>query len=189
MNALRALFRKGAKLKRRPLTVNQSYIGEVINPITDGRLQMSLSSQGLAKKLGLSKQYMSRAEQGTYSSLNPALQKWVSNVLNISPESVRQRYVKFQQTQRRATVERIDPHHLKANGSEAPYITFERWRSGYWTSPMQFANAFCVHPDSVQKYEEGIQKMMPIQIRNALEEVNLLDPSWETRALSARLTP
>lgn len=171
------------------MTVNQSYAGEVINPITDGRLHMSLSSQGLAKKLGLSKQYMSRAEQGTYSSLNPALQKWVSNALNISPESVRQRYVKFQQAQRRATAERIDPHILKVNGSEALHITFERWRSGYFPSPMAFATAFCVHPDSVQKYEEGIQKSMPIQIKNALEEVNLIDQAWERRALSARLTP
>lgn len=171
------------------MAVNQSYAGEIINPITDGRLHMSMSSQGLAKKLGLSKQYMSRAEQGTYSSLNPALQKWVSNALNISPESVRQRYVKFQQAQRRATKDRTNPHVLRRNGSEAAHLTFERWRSGYWTSPMQFATAFCVHPDSVQKYEEGIQKMMPAQIKNALEEVNLLDPSWEAKALSARLTP
>ena len=169
------------------MAATNSFSGEVINPITDARLGLSMSGPMLAKRLGLSRQYLSRAEQGTYSSLNPALITWVSNALNIHPEAIRQRYALFQKATRRATVERISPHPLRRNGSEAPHLTFERWRSGYWTSPVQFSVAFCVHPDSVQKYEEGIQKTMPRQILEALQETKLLDPAWEDEATGARL--
>lgn len=140
---------------------------------------MSLSGPALAKRLGLSRQYLNRAEQGTYTSLNPALLKWVSNALRIDVTSVKKRYLIFQQATRQATIEKVDPHKLVRHNSQPSHKLFEQWRNGYWTSPTQFAVAFCVHPDSVQKYEEGIQKTMPGQIRNALEEVNLLDKNFE----------
>lgn len=143
---------------------------------------MSYSSAALAKRLGLSKQYLSRAEQGTYSNINPALTKWVSEALQISSKAVHHRYVQFQQATRISTIERIAPDKLEriAEGDEKKpgHELFERWRNDYWTSPMQFAVAFCVHPDSVQKYEEGIQKQMPGQIRLALLEAKLIDESW-----------
>lgn len=140
---------------------------------------MAMSANALAKRLGLSRQYISKAEYGIYTNLNPALSKWISNALNWNKESVHRRYVAYQKATREMTVEVYEPHILKPNGNEPAGITFERWRSGYWTSPMQFAIAFCVHPDGVGKYEEGIQKTMPEPIRSALEEVNLIDPSWE----------
>lgn len=55
-------------------------------------------------------------------------------------------------------------------------------------SPLAFAVALCLHPDSVQKYEEGIQRGMPNQIRIALKQVKLLDPSWGTGATGGSLT-
>lgn len=167
-----------------------------MNPITDARIGVSMSGPGLAKKLGLSRQYVNRAEQGTYSSLNPELVRWVGVTLSIDTRSVIRRYNIFQKATREATVEKIEPHKLERSGNEPGHVLFERWRSGYWTSPTQFAVAFCVHPDSVQKYEEGIQKTMPGQIQNALREVNLLADNFEKfdrgasegRALSSRLT-
>lgn len=166
------------------MAVSQSFTGEIINPIIDARLAMSHSGPSLAKRLGLSRQYISRAEQGTYSNLNPALLRWVSNASNISPEAVTRRYVLFQKAQRRATLEKVAPHKLERHGSlELGHKLFERWRSGYWTSPTQFSVAFCVHPDSVQKYEEGIQKSMPKQIKEALLEVELIDESWRDELL------
>lgn len=159
--------------------VGNSFIGEIPNPITDARLEKSMSGPALAKRLGLSRQYLSRAEQGTYASLNPALQRWVSNALNIHPDAVKQRYVAFQKKQRLETFDRIQPHRLERHDShESGSTLFERWREGYWTSPTQFAIAFCVHPDTVQKYEEGIQKKMPGDIFRALLEVNLIDANW-----------
>jgi transcriptional regulator with XRE-family HTH domain len=172
------------------LAVRMSFTGDIANPITDARLEQSFSGPALAKRLGLSRQYLNRAEQGTYTSLNPSLKRWVSNALNISPESVHQRYVQFQKAQRRATTERVDPVKLerRSGDNEPGYIIFERWRNGYWTSPTQFSIAFCVHPDAVQKYEEGIQKRMPEQIRNALEESKLLDPGWSDHPTGASLS-
>lgn len=156
-----------------------SFIGEIANPITDARLEKNFSMPALAKRLGLSRQYLSRAEQGTYASLNPALQRWVANALNIHPDAVKQRYVAFQKRKRLETLETTAPHKLERHQSnEAGNVLFERWREGYWTSPTQFAQAFCVHPDTVQKYEEGIQKKMPGDIFRALSEVNLIDANW-----------
>lgn len=165
----------------------RSFTSDAINPVIEARLEMSLSANALAKRLGLSRQYMSRAEQGTYSSLNPALLKWVANAQSVHVRDVVKAYENFQAATRRATVEKYEPHPLKRNGSEAPHLTFERWRSGYFTSSTQFSVAFCVHPDSVQKYEDGQQTSMPRQIKEALKEVNLLDPSWEVEATDGRL--
>jgi transcriptional regulator with XRE-family HTH domain len=161
------------------MAVNQSYVGTYTNPIVEARLALSLSSSALGKKLGLSKQYLSRAEQGTYSSLNPALLRWVSNAMGWTNESTLRRYVEFQKLKRQATVDEIAPHRLTRQNSSTPgNKLFEHWRSGYWVSPMAFANDFCVHPDLVSKYEDGIQKTMPKQIREILLKHNLLDPEW-----------
>jgi transcriptional regulator with XRE-family HTH domain len=166
------------------LTVGNFVSGTVVNPITDARLTMSMSGPALAKRLGLSRQYLNRAEQGTYTSLNPALVRWVSNALNISPGAVSDRYGKFQAATRRETVQKFNPHKLERHESSEPGGTiFERWRT-----------AFCVHPDTVQKYEEGVQKKMPKDIFRALTQVNLIDADWsdekqsdETGAQRARL--
>lgn len=95
--------------------------------------------------------------------------------------STEKRYREFQKAQRRATLERYDPHKLeRRDGNNSPgAVIFEKWRSGYWNSPVAFAVAFCVHPDSVTKYEEGILKTMPKQIREALDEVGLLQMNWQ----------
>jgi transcriptional regulator with XRE-family HTH domain len=161
------------------LAINQSFTGKITNPVTEARLAMALSGPALAKRLGLSRQYLSRAEQGTYSSLNPALLRWVSNAMHWTATSTERRYEQFQRAQRRATREKIEPHKLERHDSKSPGgVIFERWRSGYWNSPTAFAIAFCVHPDLVTKYEEGIAKAMPKQIRQALAEVNLIEMNW-----------
>jgi transcriptional regulator with XRE-family HTH domain len=161
------------------LAVNQSYVGSYTNPIVEARLALALSSSALGKRLGLSKQYLSRAEQGTYSSLNPALLRWVANAMGWTPQSTLQRYVEFQKLKRQMTVEEIRPHKLiRQNDATPGNKLFENWRSGYWPSPMAFANDFCVHPDLVSKYEDGIQKTMPKQIREILEKYDLIDSNW-----------
>lgn len=156
-----------------------SFAGRFANPVADARLAQSMSGPALAKRLGLSRQYISRVEQGTYSKLNPALQKWTAEALNINLAAVSHRYEVFQKASRIATKERFNPHKLERHGSSLPgHVIFERWRSGYWTSPVQFAVAFCVHPDMVQKYEENIVNKMPQQVFEALLEVKLIDNNW-----------
>lgn len=173
------------------MAANSFSVGDIINPVTDARLNMSLSGPALAKRLGLSRQYLNRAEQGTYAKLNPALLKWVANALSVETRSVERMYEKFQKATRHASMEKWEPHKLVRSGNEPGYVLFERWRSGYFTSPTQFAVAFCVHPDAVQKYEEGIQRTMPKQIVEALEEVDLIDAktfeSWTPLPSRVRL--
>lgn len=170
------------------MAITGGFAGDIANPIIQARTEMSMSANALAKRLGLSRQYISKAEQGIYTNLNPALIKWIGNALSWSKGSVERRYIDYQRATREMTVETFEPHLLKPNGNEPSGVTFERWRSGYWTSPMQFAIAFCVHPDNVGKYEDGIYKKMPETIRKALEQVNLIDPAWETEATRAPLS-
>lgn len=161
------------------MAINQSFTGDITNPIVQARIDMAISANALARRLGLSKQYLSRAEQGTYSSLNPALLRWISNALNFTPEAVVQRYVLFQKATRRAAVEKIEPARLERKSETPGNELFERWRSGYWSSPIQFATDFCIHPDLIQKYEEGITKSMPKQLKAVLIENGILDSNWQ----------
>lgn len=183
------------KQKGRDLTTKISFTGKLANPVTDARLMNSMSGPMLAKRLGLSRQYVNRAEQGTYTSLNPALLRWVSNALSITVGGVEKRYIQFQKASRQATVEKVNPHKLIRNpGNLDPGgLLFERWRSGYWPSPTAFAVAFCVHSDLVSKYEEGITKTIPKQIKEALLENQLIDENWidepsKGEALSGRVS-
>lgn len=43
---------------------------------------------------------------------------------------------------------------------------------------MAFANAFCIHPETVRAYEEGIRPEMPMGIRNVLNAFDLLETNW-----------
>lgn len=144
-----------------------------------------MSGPALAKRLGLSRQYISKAEQGIYSSLNPALLRWCAQQNGFNVASVAKRYRKFQNAKRRETLLKVGPHKLTLRPDFEPEgQSFERWRSGYWTSPGQFSVAFCIHPDLVEKFEEGITKTMPKQLREILEANGLL----EGEALSGPVT-
>jgi transcriptional regulator with XRE-family HTH domain len=162
------------------LATRISFTGSVANPITDARIQMSISMPALAKRLGLSRQYVSKAEQGTYSSLNPALLRWTSNALSVTVNNVEKRYRMFQKVTRAATIEKVDPAKLvRRPGDDSPGgVIFERWRSGYWTSPTAFSTALCVHPDLIAKYEDGITKSIPKLVKEVLLEHNLIDANW-----------
>jgi transcriptional regulator with XRE-family HTH domain len=154
-----------------------------VNPIIDARIEKAYSAAALAKQLGLSKQYLSKAEQGTYSSLNPSLIRWVGRALQISEEDVAKRYAQFQDAKRRSTIENVEPHKLtRTDGNNLPgCLLFEQWRAGYWPSVFAFSQAFCVHPEMVRKYEEGITPEMPKQIRDILTDANLMDEDWEEK--------
>lgn len=149
------------------------------NPIVEARIESGISVTSLAKKIGVSKQYVSRAEHGTYSSLNNDLVRFASAKLNIKPGEFIRRYKTFQNATRIATASEISPQMLARRGSFAPgNEIFATWRSGYWHSVISFCNAFCVHPEIVRAYEEGIRSDMPAAIKEILTEVGLLDPNW-----------
>lgn len=162
------------------MVINASFIGSLANPIIDARMQVGINSNALAKKLGLSRQYISQAELGIYSSLNPALLRWVSNALDLHKQTVEQKYVLFQKAKRKATIEKFEPNVLRRpeNTITPGHTLFANWRSHYWPSAVAFAKDFCIHPEIVSNYEEGLRPEMPILLKRILAESNLIEPNW-----------
>lgn len=149
------------------------------NPIVEARHLSGLSLDRLGKRLSLSKQYISRAEQATYSGLNPALVSWAAENLGVSKGAVMQRYFEFQKLVRSSTKDNVNPSLLARRGSKLPgHVIFTSWREMYWVSPTSFSNALCVHPESVKTYEEGMISAMPDQLIKALRSMGMIDPNW-----------
>lgn len=149
------------------------------NPVSRARTFEGYSLERLGKKLGVSKQYLSRAEHGTYSGLNRNLARWVANVLDIPVREVDRQYNSFQSEKRRVTATNLKPQMLARRGSNEPgHVIFARWRAGYWPTVIAFCRDLCVHPASVENYEDGIIALMPAQLLDALREAKLLDPNW-----------
>lgn len=149
------------------------------NPIADARHECGVSLQHLGKRVGLSRQYLSRAEQGTYSGLNKDLVNFASKQLGISVREVVRRYEAFQVMTRKFTADSLRPAPLQRGNSLDPgYVIFERWRSGYWNTATAFSNGFCVHPEIVRNYEDGQLPGIPDPVKLALRSVGLMDPHW-----------
>lgn len=150
------------------------------NPVSRARSFEGYSLERLGKLLGVSKQYLSRAEHGTYSGINRNLARWTAGVLDISVHEVDRQYSSFQSAKRRRTAQNLQPQILARRGSnEAGHVIFSRWRAGYWPTIIAFCKDMCVHPSSVENYEEGITPVMPVQLVDAMREAKLLDPNWE----------
>lgn len=155
------------------------------NPIVEARHLSGLSLDRLGRRLSLSKQYLSRAEQATYSGLNPALVKWAADNIGVTGGEIMKRYFKFQKTVRDDTRLNVNPQLLARRGSKLPgHIVFSNWRELYWQSPTAFSNAMCVHPESVRNYEDGAISSMPEQLRKALNSIGAIDPNWTETAVS-----
>lgn len=160
------------------------YVDDIVNPILEARLNDGYSLKRLGKRLGISAQYISRAEHATYSDLNNSLVGYASDTLNIPVMAVMNRYRNFQNETRKRTANNIKPKKLRrGNHGAFGHVLFAEWRSIYWPSPVAFSNAFCVHPDVVTMYEDGIRTTMPDQVKRALESVALLDDDWSEKPI------
>jgi len=153
-------------------------------------MENGFSVTTLAKRLGVSKQYISRAEHGTYSSLNDNLVKYVAEQLDIKPGVFVNRYKEFQVATRNATVENINPSPLRRTSTAPGNVIFSAWRSGYWNTITSFCNAFCIHPEIIRAYEDGIRDEMPASLKSILTSLGLLDSGWtDEKARNQPLPP
>lgn len=167
-----------------------SLLGDTANPIVEARLQAGYSLRRLGKRLGISAQYISRAEQGTYANLNDNLVEFVCAELDIDGRLLANRYMTFQRNQRKRTASTIAPEKLSRNDSpDRGHVIFTRWREQYWPSHVMFAIAFCLHPEVVRGYEDGARSSMPNTILVALNSVDLIDKSWREVATNAMVEP
>jgi transcriptional regulator with XRE-family HTH domain len=174
-----------------------------MNPITEARMSAALSKQEFSRRLRLSRTFILRAEEGCYSNPGSKLIQFSTNELKISIGEFNRRYAKFQRDTRIRRTENIEPLQivnqvvartpvglvrgiyevdLEINSDDIKTVQlneeFKKWRESYWTSYVGFCQALCVHPASVENYEEGRYDFMPRLIVDALSEVSLLDSSF-----------
>lgn len=181
-----------------------------MNPITAARVSAGLSKQKFSQTLHLSRTFILRAEEGCYSNPGSTIVNFSTKTLGISKAEFMRQYTRFQSFTRKRAIEAIagiEPLAIEnlTNFSTLPPVekikssendleisskdidkvythrVFKQWREGYWSTYVQFAKALCVHPASVENYENGDYKSMPELMIDALDEVNLFDSSFNPR--------
>jgi transcriptional regulator with XRE-family HTH domain len=170
-----------------------------MNPITYARYLSSISSTRLAKDLSVSRQYLSRLEQGLYDKPNNEVVQWTATTINrhldkpVTAEMIEQLYREWQWQQRESTKLNkallpvaITDHDLVAQPSFREHGViyyhqiFKQWRSDYWNTAHAFCVDMCLHPSPVADYEEGETITMPNQLKKVLTEMHLIGTGFKT---------
>lgn len=165
-----------------------------MNPISYARYLDGDSTTALSRRLGVSRQYISRLEQGLYDKPSDTLLRWACEVLSrekgkkVSKEAIEQLYREWQWTKREsAKINRtLRPVAItefdRIRQPEVIYYhtVFSDWRTLYWTTPHAFCVDMCLHPSPVTDYEEGITSSMPKNLVNVLTRLDLLGEGFKT---------
>jgi transcriptional regulator with XRE-family HTH domain len=172
-----------------------------MNPISYARYLSTYSStSALARELGVSRQYLSRIEQGIYDKPNQELLEWAATTINkasgkdFEASDVEQLYREWQWQKRESaklnkalrpvTVTEYDLVKQRAiNGTDAIvyyYRIFTQWRSDYWLTSHAFCVDMCLHPSPVAEYEEGKTHTMPNTLKKVLIELELIGEGFKT---------
>lgn len=167
-----------------------------MNPITYSRNQSLLSTTALARQLEVSRQYLTRLEQGLYDKPNKNVMNWVVEQfnkdpdLNVTVDQVIQTYKDWQSHKRRDTKieKKIEPLEVISNQSTPdqglPIVYYHRifreWRCKYWETVHSFCVEMCLHPSPINNYEEGLIASMPENLRLALKDLDLIGEGFKT---------
>lgn len=165
-----------------------------MNPISYARNLSSYSTTSLAKNLSVSRQYISRLEQGLYDKPNKVLLNWTADTINkslekeVTPENVEQLYKEWQVEKRRGT--KADKSLRPCSVTEFDRVRqpkimyyhkiFRQWRSDYWNTAHSFCVDMCLHPSPVVDYEEGNTHTMPTGLREVLQSLGLIGDGFKT---------
>lgn len=167
-----------------------------MNPITYARITAHISKQEFPRKLGVSRTYTIRSEQGCYVKPNEKISNFACATLGIDYKDFMKQYQEFQNEQRAIAINQrdIEPIRFIREGYSpvessviSPEVTtyymhseFSNWRKKYYTSLITFSSSLCLHPTSVELYEKGHYRTLPGQIRDVLTRFKLigdLDPT------------
>jgi transcriptional regulator with XRE-family HTH domain len=175
-----------------------------MNPVTYARyLAGNISTSALSRRLNVSRQYISRLEQGLYDKPNQQLLDWTVSALNrnrgadkkpVSHAAVEQLYKEWQWQKRESckmnrlvrpvevTEHQLARQKAKNRGSDIIYYhqIFVDWRSDYWTTTHAFCVDMCLHPSPVVDYEEGHTHTMPNSLKKVMTQLNLLGEGFKT---------
>lgn len=171
-----------------------------MNPVTYARMTANLSKLELGRQLQISRTFIIRAEQGCYVDPGKKLIKFSCNRLNVDRADLMERYESFQFQKRTDEVSNRSllklrcpfPVEKSFKNSDQGVTTdtsglieiynhevFKKWREDYYNTIIGFSGSMCVHPSSVEQYENGKLQSMPNQLRDALESMNLIDHSFD----------
>lgn len=176
-----------------------------MNPITFARIDAGYSKLEFARVMRLSRTFILRAEDGCFRNPGAKLTNFSCKQMGISITEFKKLLNQFQKDKRAKSAEDIEPIQivnrvksadltpvglLSVDISEVDlenskiktiymHQAFKNWREGYWNSVTNFSSSMCVHPASASTYEDGGYEVMPILIQDALNEVHLLDKTFD----------
>ncbi|MFE1915013.1 helix-turn-helix domain-containing protein [Streptomyces anandii] len=171
-----------------------------MNPVAFARYLAGLSTTKLAKELKVSKQYISRLEQGIYDKPNKTVMDWATVELNkhysqeLTPVTVENLYRSWQWQQRESTkdsrnlkpvvITKYDRVSQAARNQSDSVIyyhqIFGQWVGSYWDSVHSFCVSMCLHPSPVAEYVEGRSLTMPNKLVEVLTRLELLGEGFKT---------
>lgn len=167
-----------------------------MNPVSQARYLSSFSTTALSKRLGVSRQYINRLEQGLYDRPNQELLKWTAETLNkslddnkqITPQVVEQLYREWQWQRRESCkmdkslriLEVTEYDKVRQPNIVYYHRVFQQWRMDNWISPHAFCVDMCLHPSPVVDYEEGLTHSMPNNLKKVLIQLDLLGQEFKT---------
>jgi transcriptional regulator with XRE-family HTH domain len=155
-----------------------------MNPLHYARIISGYSLVNLSKKLNLSKQYITRAEQGLYETVNPRHLEFVMEEISktvdgkITADNVIKLLEEWKEARRKQKAEEKELEPLKINEGSTGSEIFRTWRERYWISTHSFCVDMCLHPAYVARYEEGDTKRMPESLLKVLWNLNLIDAMY-----------
>lgn len=171
-----------------------------MNPVAYARYLSTISLAKLSKELKVSKQYISRLEQGIYDKPNETVMKWAAAQLNkhvdqeVNQATVETLYRNWQWQQRESTKANkclkpvVVTHYDKVsqaaiNGSDSViyyHTIFGQWVASYWDSAHSFCVSMCLHPSPVADYIDGKSLTMPNKLVEVLTRLDLLGKDFKT---------
>lgn len=153
------------------------------NPIKKLRRNLHMSQGKLGFQIGVTRQYISRLEQGEYADINAGLLRFFKEELDVDERGLRFNYAHWQTLKRRFTVRIRVVEVLEAPVGEVPfYRAFRVWRKRYFKSVADFAKSMCVNSNLISLYETGKCRSMPVQLKTALIDGGLLGEGFKTNA-------
>lgn len=170
--------------------------GVTMNPIITARSLSLLSTTALSRQLGVSRQYISRLEQGLYDKPSEKVLEWAVATINknrsdpITVKALTQLYSEWQWQKRESArmdlilrpLEVSEFDRMRMPDRIFYHKIFKNWRSDYWPTAHAFCVSMCVHPSPVANYEDGQTITMPKTLVQVLSQMNLIGDNFRTAA-------
>lgn len=167
-----------------------------MNPISYARHLSTCSTTSLAKRFNVSRQYISKLEQGLYDKPSKDLLAWTAEILNknldedrkVTSAIVEQLYrewqwqkresVKMSKVLRPCIITEFD--RVRQPNIMYYHKIFKQWREDYWDTTHSFCVDMCLHPSPVFDYEGGRTHTMPNTLKKVMLQLDLIGKGFKT---------